>query len=65
MYKLNNYLMIQEAAEYLGVSKNTLINWEKQNRIATYRNPVNNYRLYKKEDLEELLNDIKQVLSDK
>lgn len=57
--------MIQEAAEYLGVSKNTLINWEKQNRIATYRNPVNNYRLYKKEDLEELLNDIKQVLSDK
>jgi DNA (cytosine-5)-methyltransferase 1 len=58
MKKLNDYLMIKEAAKYIGVDKNTLRNWEREKKITVYRNPINKYRLYKKEDLEKLLNDV-------
>jgi excisionase family DNA binding protein len=56
--KISDYLKIEEAAEFLGVSANTLRNWEKAKKIRSYRNPLSNYRLYKKEDLEKLLQDI-------
>ena len=52
-------MKITKAAELLGVTTNTLRNWEKERKIKVYRNPQNLYRLYKKEDLEELLNNIK------
>ena len=61
MFKIADYLHIEDAAEFLGVTANTLRNWEKDKKIAVYRNPINSYRLYKKEDLEKLLNDIKLV----
>ncbi|MBW2969393.1 MerR family transcriptional regulator [Candidatus Woesearchaeota archaeon] len=56
MMKFSDYLMITEAAKFLGVSGNTLRNWEKEGKIKVYRHPMNNFRLYKKEDLEFLLN---------
>ena len=59
MKKIIDYLKIQEAADFLGVTANTLRNWEKDKKIAVYRNPQNLYRLYKKEDLEKLLNNIR------
>lgn len=55
MEKLDEYLRIKEAAEYLGVSPNTLRNWGRDGRIIEHRHPVNNYRLYKKDDLTQLL----------
>jgi MerR family transcriptional regulator, copper efflux regulator len=55
MNKITEYLTIKEAAELLGVSPSTLRNWEKQGKLSTHRNPVNRYRLYRKEDLERLL----------
>jgi excisionase family DNA binding protein len=55
MRKLLSYLRIKEAAEYLGVSPNTLRNWGAAGKVAEHRHPVNNYRLYKKTDLDELL----------
>jgi len=55
MQKLQNYLRIKEAAEYLGVSPNTLRNWGHTGKIVEHRHPVNNYRLYKKMDLDRLL----------
>lgn len=55
MEKLDEYLRIKEAAEYLGVSPNTLRNWGRDGRISEHRHPVNNYRLYKKDDLTRLL----------
>lgn len=58
MFKISDYMMVKEAAALLGVTKNTLRNWEKEKKIKSYRNPVNNYRLYKKEDLEQLLSII-------
>ena len=55
MPKLDEYLTIKEAAEFLGVSMNTLRNWGRDAKIAERRHAVNNYRLYKKSDLEKLL----------
>jgi DNA (cytosine-5)-methyltransferase 1 len=53
--KLDDYLQIREAAEFLGVSPNTLRNWGREAKIAELRHPVNNYRLYRRSDLEKLL----------
>jgi DNA (cytosine-5)-methyltransferase 1 len=59
MIKIADYLTIQDAALFLGVTPNTLRNWERDRKIVAYRNPLNRYRLYKKEDLQQLLNNIK------
>ena len=60
MEKLDEYLRIKEAAEYLGVSPNTLRNWGRDGRIIEHRHPVNNYRLFKKDDLTRLLTKANQ-----
>jgi excisionase family DNA binding protein len=54
--KLKDFLRITEAAEYLGVSPNTLRNWENSGKIIAHRHPVNGYRLFKQEELDTLLN---------
>jgi excisionase family DNA binding protein len=55
MQKLTDYLMTAEAADMLGVSQNTLRAWAKEGKIPLRRNPVNGYRLFKRADLEKLL----------
>jgi len=50
-----NYLRIKEAAEFLGVSPLTLRNWDKKGKLASYRHPINHYRLYRMIDLEKFL----------
>jgi MerR family transcriptional regulator, copper efflux regulator len=55
MEKLHDYMRIQEAAAFLGVSPNTLRNWGREEKVPEFRHPVNNYRLYRRSDLEELL----------
>jgi excisionase family DNA binding protein len=58
MSNLRNYLRIGEAAELLGVSQATLRNWGRNGKIATHRNPLNGYRLYRKSDLRALLKKV-------
>ncbi len=55
MPKLDEYVRIAEAAEYLGVCRNTLRNWGRTGKIREHRPPVNNYRLFKISDLDKLL----------
>jgi MerR family copper efflux transcriptional regulator len=55
-----NYLKIKEAAEFLGVSELTLRNWDKKGKIFAHRHPVNNYRLYRRADLEKFLEKIEK-----
>ncbi len=55
MEKLDEYLRIKEAAEFLGVSPNTLRNWGRDGRIIEHRHPVNNYRLFKRRELDQIL----------
>jgi MerR family transcriptional regulator, copper efflux regulator len=63
--RLQDYLKIKEAAAFLGVSENTLRNWSRMRKIATYRHPMNSYRLYKTSDLEALLASIEHSLEPK
>lgn len=53
--KLNQYMTIKEAAEFLGVSENTLRNWGRDGKIRERRHPVNGYRLYSVTELDSLL----------
>lgn len=50
-----DYLSVSEAAKYLGVSSSTLRNWDQSGTFPATRHPINNYRLYRKADLEGLL----------
>ncbi len=60
MDKLKDFLRISEAAEYLGVSPNTLRNWENAGKIVAHRHPVNGYRLFKQEELDALLDQVRE-----
>jgi excisionase family DNA binding protein len=60
MDKLTDYLRVTEAAEYLGVSPNTLRNWENAGKITAHRHPVNGYRLFVQRDLDALLKQVKK-----
>jgi len=52
------YLTVKEVARLLGITPLTVRNWDKKGQLIAYRNPVNNYRLYKIEDVEELIRKI-------
>jgi DNA (cytosine-5)-methyltransferase 1 len=56
--KLSVYFRISEAAEYLGVSPNTLRNWVNSGKVLAIRHPVNGYRLFRKENLDALLSQV-------
>ena len=58
--RLSDYLQIKAAAALLGVAPNTLRSWERTGKIQVYRHPINNYRLYKRSELEALLAAIEQ-----
>ncbi len=55
MEKLSDYLRVSEAAQYLGVSPNTLRNWVNSGKVSAIRHPLNEYRLFKQRDLDALL----------
>ena len=58
--KLDEYLTIRQAAEYLGVAPNTLRAWGNDGKVPMHRNPMNGYRLFKVSDLDELLKQIEK-----
>ena len=60
MENLKDFLRISEAAEYLGVSPNTLRNWENAGKIVVHRHPVNDYRLFLQRDLDEILKQLRK-----
>jgi len=53
------YINIKEAAEMLGVSRLTLRNWDRDGKLSALRHPISNYRVYKIEDLENILQKMK------
>lgn len=58
MKNLKSYMTIGEAARFLGVTEMTLRRWDKAGKLKPYRNPANDYRLYKKPELERFLKRI-------
>ena len=52
------YMTVKEVAKLLGVTPLTIRNWDARGKLVAYRHPVNNYRMYKTEDVENILKDI-------
>jgi excisionase family DNA binding protein len=52
------YYTIKQAAKLLHVTPLTLRNWDKRGKLKAYRHPLNNYRVYKTEQLEMFLRRI-------
>lgn len=50
-YMTKTLVSLAEAATFLGISKPTLRNWDRQGKLTAIRNPSSGYRCY---DLEEL-----------
>ncbi len=54
----NLYITIKQASKILGVSPLTLRNWDNNGKLKAHRHPMNNYRVYKIEDLEKVIHEI-------
>src|SRR4051812_17235463 len=52
---LDEYLTVNEAAKFLGISPWTLRNWDRAGRLTCRRHPKNGYRIYRHEELEAVL----------
>ena len=55
------YVRVQEAAKILGVAPNTVRAWGAAGKILEFRHPVNKHRLYRRDDLANLLQQIEQT----
>lgn len=49
---IKDYYSISEAADILGKSTETLRRWDNDGKLVAVREPMSNYRVYKKEQLE-------------
>lgn len=62
---MNDYLTLAETAEIIGKSKETLRRWDKEGILNAVREPVSNYRVYRKSDVQTLLGNLfDEVLED-
>ncbi len=57
------YLTIKQAAKLLHVTPLTLRNWDKKGILKPYRNPANNYRVYRIDQIEQFLRRIELTKS--
>ena len=53
--RIKRYLTVKEVAKMLEVTPLTLRNWDKSGKLKAYRNPINNYRIYRPEEIELFL----------
>jgi len=60
---MNKYITIKDASIILGVSKITLRNWDKSGKLKAHRHPFNNYRVYKIEDIDKVIEMIESDIS--
>lgn len=55
----DEFLTIKEAAQILGVTPLTLRNWDRNGKFTASRHPINNYRVYKKAEIDMFIDDMK------
>ena len=48
-------ITIKEAAKILNISRLTLRNWDRDGKLKAYRHPINNYRIYRLDDIENII----------
>ena len=54
---MNKYMTLSETSEYIGKSKETLRRWDKEGKLLAVREPMSNYRVYRKSDVDTLFAD--------
>lgn len=54
---MNEYLTISEAAKLLNKSTKTLRRWDEEGKLLAVREPMSNYRVYRKTDVQNLFTD--------
>ena len=52
---MQKYITVKKAAKLLHVTPLTLRNWDKSGKLKAYRHPLNDYRLYKLDQIELFL----------
>ncbi|HWL10526.1 MAG TPA: helix-turn-helix domain-containing protein [Planctomicrobium sp.] len=55
MMSKDGFVRVKEAAKILGVCPNTVRTWGADGKLKEYRHPFNNYRLFKRKELERVL----------
>lgn len=55
---MKEYLSLAETAELVGKSKETLRRWDKEGILNAMREPVSNYRVYKKSEVQTLMGSL-------
>lgn len=58
---MKDYLTLSEASELIGKSKETLRRWDREGRLTAVREPMSNYRVYKREQVETLFADFMNI----
>ncbi len=58
MLREKGFIRVKEAAALLGVSPNTVRAWGAEGKIPEYRHPANNYRLYKRDELQQVVEQV-------
>lgn len=55
---MKDYLTLSEASEVIGKSKETLRRWDNEGILEAFREPVSNYRVYKKSDIQAFMGNL-------
>ena len=55
---MKDYLTLAETSALIGKSKETLRRWDKEGILIAVREPVSNYRVYRKADVQLLMGDL-------
>jgi DNA (cytosine-5)-methyltransferase 1 len=54
---MNEYLTLAEVSEMIGKNKETLRRWDREGKLTAVREPMSNYRVYRKDQVELLFAD--------
>ena len=55
---MSEYLSLSETAELVGKCKETLRRWDNEGILTAVREPVSNYRVYRKSDVHALMGNL-------
>jgi DNA (cytosine-5)-methyltransferase 1 len=55
---MKDYLTLSQASEVIGKSKETLRRWDNEGILEAFREPVSNYRVYKKSDIQAFMGNL-------
>jgi DNA (cytosine-5)-methyltransferase 1 len=54
---MNEYISLSEASELVGKTKETLRRWDNEGKLTAFREPISNYRVYRKSEVLALFSD--------